>query len=171
MFQYGVVNMTNACFTGHRTITGDIAVLRSEMYNKLERAVNNGGITNFFAGGAVGFDTEAALTVLALREVYPQVKLNLVLPCCAEDQTQKWTEAQRKTYYDVRKKANSVEFTAEKYYNGCMQKRNARLVELADFCFCYWDSSNQRSGTAQTVRYALNKPIQVWNFYTNRMER
>ena len=163
--------MTNACFTGHRTITGDIAALRSDMYTKLERAVKNGGITSFFAGGAVGFDTEAARTVLALREVYPKVTLNLVLPCCAEDQTQKWTDEQRKTYYDIRKKANSVEFTAEKYYNGCMQKRNARLVELADFCFCYWDISNQRSGTAQTVRYALNKPIQVWNFYTNRMER
>jgi uncharacterized phage-like protein YoqJ len=163
--------MTSACFTGHRSITSDIKQLQADMYDKLERAIKNGGIANFFAGGAIGFDTEAAKTVIALREVYPQITLNLILPCCAEDQTQKWTEEQRKTYYDIRNRADSVEYTADRYYNGCMQKRNARLVELAEFCFCYWDSTNQRSGTAQTVKYALNKPIQVWNFYNNRLEK
>ena len=163
--------MKTACFTGHREITGDLEALRADMYDKLERAVKNGGITTFFAGGAIGFDTEAAMIVLELRKAYPEVTLNLILPCRAEDQTLKWSDEQKKTYYDVLEKSDTVEYTADKYYNGCMQKRNARLVELADFCFCYWDNANYRSGTAQTVRYALNKPIQVWNFYNNRMEK
>ena len=160
--------MKNACFTGHRSISGDLSALRSDMYDKLERAIKNGGIVNYYAGGAWGFDTIAAETVLALRKVYPQVKLNLVLPCCAEDQTLKWTEEQRKTYYDIRNKADSIEYTADRYYNGCMQKRNARLVELADFCFCYWDGKNS-GGTYQTVNMAIKKSIDIWNFYYSRL--
>lgn len=163
--------MKTACFTGHRSITSDIQRLREDMYEKLERAIINGGIVDYYAGGALGFDTLAAETVLKLRDKYPQITLNLVLPCRSEDQTLKWTEEQREAFFSIKSRADTVELTADRYYSGCMQKRNARLVELAEFCFCYWDSSNQRSGTAQTVRYALNKPIKVWNFYNNRMER
>ena len=166
-----MIALKSACFTGHRNIKGDIQQLRADMYDKLERAIVNGGIVDYYAGGAIGFDTIAAETVLRLRDKYPQISLNLVLPCCPEDQTQKWSNQQKQVYFDIKNSADTVEFTAQKYYNGCMQKRNARLVELADFCFCYWDCSSAMSGTAQTVRYALNKQIQVWNFYTNRMEK
>ena len=37
------------------------------------------------AGGALGFDTLAAQTVLDMKKEYPQLRLILVLPC--EDQT------------------------------------------------------------------------------------
>ncbi len=72
---------------------------------------------------------------------------------------------------DIMHNANTVEFTSPHYYDGCMKARNLRLIELADFCFCYWDKSKSWSGTVQTVGFALNKPIQVWNFYSNRLER
>ena len=56
--------MKTACFTGHRNITSDIQLLRVDMYDKLERAIINGGIVDYYAGGALGFDTLAAETVL-----------------------------------------------------------------------------------------------------------
>lgn len=61
--------------------------------------------------------------------------------------------------------ADSVEQTSGHYYNGCMKVRNARLVELADCCFCYWNPNRKRSGTGQTVRMAHKKNIMVVNFY------
>ncbi len=155
----------SACFTGHRSFTGDTTNLEARLYDILERAITKKSVTDFYAGGAVCWDELAARTVLKLREVYPQIELHLILPCSNEEQTAKWTKEQKTEFYRILNLADSVEYTSEHYYNGCMKVRNARLVELADFCFCFWDTNRQRSGTAQTVRMALRKKIMIVNFF------
>lgn len=155
----------SACFTGHRSLTGDTTNLETRLYDILERAINKESVTDFYAGGAVGWDELTARTVLKLREIYPQIKLHLVLPCSNEEQTAKWTKEQKTEFYCILGLADSVEYTSEHYYNGCMKVRNARLVELADFCFCFWDTNRQKSGTAQTVRMAQRKKIMIINFF------
>ena len=45
-----------------------------------------------------------------------------------------------------------------------MKARTARLVELAsDYCICYWNPKDFRSGTGQTVRMAQKKVIEIIN--------
>lgn len=114
----------------------------------------------------MGWDALAALTVLKLRESYPEVKLHLVLPCPFAEQSAKWNEAQKTEYLHIFGLADSVEQVSDHYYNGCMKARNARLVELAsDYCICYWNPSNFRNGTGQTVRMAQKKGIEVINLF------
>lgn len=55
--------MKSACFTGHRNLTGDISQLEERLYNVLERAVTNAGITDFYSGAAIGFDEVCSKTV------------------------------------------------------------------------------------------------------------
>ena len=155
--------MKSISFTGHRRLSEDAALLSQRLYQRLEKEIQN-GVTDFNTGGALGFDTIAAAVVLKLRELYPHIRLNLILPCSNEEQTAKWLEKERAEFYRILKLANSIEYTSEHYYNGCMKKRNARLVELADCCFCYWDGG-ERSGTAQTIRMAQRKKIMIVNFY------
>ena len=157
--------MDAACFTGHRDLTGNVNDLEKRLYDVLERAIIKKNVTDFYSGCALGWDQLASKVVIRLRNKYPQVKLHLVLPCSPEEQTKKWSESQRNEYMQIYHLANSVEKVSEKYYNGCMKARNARLVELADYCFCYFNTENQHSGTAQTVRMALNKQIMVVNFF------
>lgn len=157
--------MKSAYFTGHRNLTGDIPLLKERLYSVLERAIINEGITDFYSGAAIGFDEICSGTVLELRVSYPQIRLHLVLPCSPQEQTAKWTEAQRSEYMRILAAADTVEQTSQHYYNGCMKKRNARLVELADCCFCFLNTGKSRSGTAQTVRMALNKKITVINLF------
>lgn len=68
------------CFTGHRQLPpGE----RAEIANRLERvlaALYERGVRYYGVGGALGFDTLAAQTVIRLRESYPGMKLILVLP-------------------------------------------------------------------------------------------
>lgn len=52
--------MKSACFTGHRNLSCDIEDLKTGLYNVLERAIKNAGITEFYNGGAVGFDLLSA---------------------------------------------------------------------------------------------------------------
>lgn len=154
------------CFTGHRTIAEDKEKLSTRLYALLEHLVTEQKITDFYTGGAVGWDALAALTVLKLRESYPEVKLHLVLPCPFEEQSAKWNEAQKTEYLHIFGLADSVEQVSDRYYNGCMKARNARLVELAsDYCICYWNPKHYRSGTGQTVRMAQKKGIEVINLF------
>lgn len=69
------------CFTGHRHIPEeDYEILKQRLQQEIERLIAN-DVYYFGAGGALGFDTLTALTVLELKKQYPFIKLILVLPC------------------------------------------------------------------------------------------
>ena len=121
------------------------------------------GFVDFYAGGALGWDTYCAQTVLDLREEYPCIALHLVLPCSRAEQTARWTEAQKAAYDCIYREADSCEFVSVDYTKDCMRLRNKRLVELADCCVCFCGEPEGRSGTAQTVRMARQKGIPVIN--------
>ena len=57
-----------ACFTGHRILSEPARQLFDRLYPILEKLVKDQGITDFYAGGAVGFDTVAEKCVLRLRD-------------------------------------------------------------------------------------------------------
>lgn len=61
------MNEKCCCFTGHRKIDNDKKEkIRAELKNILTGLIEE-GCTCFYAGGALGFDTIAALTVLELK--------------------------------------------------------------------------------------------------------
>ena len=154
------MNEKSVCFTGHRNVK-----ITNELILKLNETLTDlieNGVTNFYAGGALGWDMLCEQAVIDLREKFPQIRLNLVLPCSPEEQTARWNNTQKIEYYKFLKTADTIEYTANHYYDGCMKVRNARLVELADCCVCYYDNRG-RSGTGQTVRMAKEKGIRVIN--------
>ena len=59
------------CFTGHRHIAKEkLPAALAELRRVLETAIPQ-GFVDFYAGGALGWDTYCAQTVLDLREEYP----------------------------------------------------------------------------------------------------
>ena len=76
------------CFTGHRVISAeDMPVVMSRLYSLMAEHILR-GYKNFICGGAVGFDTLAAESVIGFKARFPHIKLILCLPC--RDQTAKW---------------------------------------------------------------------------------
>lgn len=147
------------CFTGHRKIPIE---KQNEISRRLEAVLIHlieRGYLYFGAGGALGFDTLAAETVLALREKYPQIKLILVLPCKA--QADRWNERERNLYENILGQADKVVYTSTKYIKGCMYKRNRHLVDSSSVCVCYL--TEDTGGTAYTVRYASAKGLFIVN--------
>ena len=133
------------------------------LYALLEKLVTEEQITDYYAGGAVGFDTVAAKCVLQIKEKYPEVKLHLVLPCSNEEQTKKWTANQKYEFRQILTRADSVEYTGQQLTRGCMAIRNAKLAEHAmEYCICYHDPA-RKSGTSQTVGFAEKKGLKVIN--------
>ena len=154
------------CFTGHRNIKVNTA-LKSRLWDVLNRLVDEYGVTDFYAGGAIGFDMLAERAVLALKKEYPQIKLHLILPCNPESQTGKWNSQQKALFYEILENSDSCTVLSEKYYPGCMKKRNEELVKNADYCVCYYNFGDVSSGTGQTVRMCEKSGITVINIYEN----
>ena len=155
------MSFTSCSFTGHRKIE---ASRKGSLTELLERALNyaySNGCRSFFAGGALGFDTLAAEAVIKFREKHPDVRLTLVLPC--KDQDIRWNEGDRVVYKRILALADGVEYVSDVYYDGCMKKRNERLVELCDVLIAYVGRSF--GGSAQTLRMAKASGKTVYNLY------
>lgn len=152
--------MKYVCFTGHRNVK-ETAELKETLIKKLVKLIDEGA-TDFFAGGAVGWDMLCERVVIELREQYPHIKLHLVLPCPAAEQISKWSERDKAEYNRLLSAADTVEICSERYFDGCMKVRNQRLADLSNVCVCYY-SGKQHSGTGQTVRMAEQMGITVIN--------
>lgn len=139
--------MKNCCFTGHRTLSIDDNSIGFELEKALLNLIDN-GIENFYAGGALGWDTVCALKITELQKTYPHIKLILILPCPPEEQTNNWSETEKIIYYHIINSADSIEYVCEHYCNGCMKKRNQTLVNNADICLAYFNPKRIRSGTS-----------------------
>ena len=134
------------CLTGHRKIPPESF---EEISRRLETTLIQlieKGYMYFGAGGALGFDTLAAQTVLKLKAVYPYIKLILVLPC--ENQAKHWKKEDKMIYGDMKARADKVVYTSRAYFRGCMHKRNRHLVDNSSSCICYL--TKETGGTAYT---------------------
>ena len=151
------------CFTGHRQLPLDRLDRLLELMNRAVRIVYRRGVREFRAGGALGFDTLAALCVLDLKEEYNDVRLTLYLPC--KDQADRWSERDRMIYADILSRADRVIYTSERYHSGCMHARNRALVDGSDICIAL--CSEQTGGSAYTVQYASAKGVPVLNLATS----
>jgi uncharacterized phage-like protein YoqJ len=148
------------CFTGHRSIPGkDYARLYDLLQQTVEQLIRDGA-SIFRTGGALGFDTMAALCILNLRRQYPHIRLELILPC--PTQTEQWQESDVLLYEQIMERADIYRYVSQSYYTGVLQMRNRSLVEGADVCVAYLRTSNG-GGAAYTAAYALKQGLELVN--------
>ena len=155
-----IEEIKTVCFTGHRYIAAEerrdvCMALREE----IERRIGEGALI-FRAGGAVGFDTLAALTVLKAKERHPEVRLELILPC--PDQPERWSAPDIAVYNRILQSADACRYVSPIYYNGVMQERNRALVDGSDLCIAYLRTS-QGGGSAYTAAYAIRSGLDFVN--------
>ncbi len=157
------------CFTGHRppglpengcSAAPEMERLLYLLRHGIESAVRM-GVTTFLTGGAEGFDTIAAESVLLLRKQYhPHLRLLLALP--SKTQSDAYSPGMQARYAGILEAANSVYYASEAD-NGAhaLLSRNRYLVDHADCCIAYL--KNMSGGTLYTVHYALNRGLPVYN--------
>ena len=147
------------CFTGHRNISVTDQI-KKHLYTVIE-ALIAAGAEDFYAGGALGWDMLCEKAVIGLKKKYPAIKLHLVLPCPPEEQTSRWNSSSVDEYYRLLKASDDRIIVSRHYSDSCMRLRNEKLTELSDCCVCYY--TGEKSGTAQTVRFAEKKGIKIIN--------
>ncbi len=149
--------MKSCCFTGHREIPYQehetIAVRLEEEVRKRIAA----GFDTFRAGGALGFDTMAALCVLKLKKEFSHIRLCIDVP--HRGQEQRWSMENRKLYQEILLFADEVNILAESYMRGCMHVRNRYMVDHSECVIAYVRKAS--GGSAYTVEYAEKKGVEV----------
>ena len=147
------------CFTGHRDLDKrQIADARNKLMTLIAELYEN-GYRWLVCGGALGFDTLAASSVLASQSAFPDIELYLALPC--KSQAQGWSRLNRGVYRRILACASKVEYISDSYTPWCMLARNRRMIELSSLCISY--KLRDSGGTAYTVRAAEGASIPVLN--------
>ena len=145
------------CFTGHRIIPSSALPGLSAELEQAVREMMDRGVRRFLCGGARGFDTLAAQTVLRLKRENPMLELFLVLPC--RDQVKGWSAEEAVQYEAVRRRADRIVYVENTYVEGCMHKRNRALVDNSHYCIYYM--VQHTGGTAYTVDYAVHQGLEM----------
>ena len=144
-------------FTGHRKIESlTYHSIRRELKTALQSLIDN-GYNIFQSGGALGFDLLAAEAVLTFKKKYPDICLNMVLPCHEQDKY--WTDKQKKQYNGILARADKIIYISEQYHKGCMFQRNRYLVDSATCLLAFLE--HETGGTKYTVDYAEKKGIKI----------
>lgn len=147
------------CFTGHRNLTeSDMHTAYDAVMSLIPRLVER-GILRFYSGGAVGFDSIAAIAVLNSKVRFPELELILALPC--RDHSKKWSTANSVMFEKISEKADCTVYVNEEYCPGCMDMRNKYMVDRSAVCVCWLTEGH--GGTYKTVRYAEKKGLEMIN--------
>lgn len=147
------------CFTGHRSLGASFK--KEELKSAIEGLIDR-GVKIFIAGGALGFDTEAALEVLRQRKKGKDVALHIYAPC--SNQSERFSFMEKWMYKKILKHADYVDMPDRTYFNGCMKIRNYKMVDNSSYVIAYY-SGEFKSGTGQTVRYAQKCGLEIINLY------
>lgn len=146
-------------FTGHRRMRiSEKNRIRDKVRELCIKLITECNVDTFIAGAALGFDTLAAIEVLKLKALYPNIKLHLYIPC--HGQADKWSKADIELYESIYTNADFVyNVTNMHYMPGCMQLRNHAMVDNAYYGIAFYNHPS--SGTQQTLNYARNKDRRV----------
>lgn len=147
------------CFTGHRHLSASYN--QEDLKTAIQRMINK-GVRIFITGGALGFDTEAAIEVFRAKKENKDIELHVYAPC--NDQARLWKLKEKMLYKKILKHADNVDMPDYPYDDQCMKKRNYKMVDNSAYVIAYYDGS-VRSGTGQTFRYAQKCGLGIINIY------
>ncbi len=158
----------SCCFTGHRNISDDEKQRASDEIKRIVRTLVRHGVRHFIAGGALGFDTVAAVTVINMRdnEVLTdadgneaKIHLTIAVPC--PQQSARWSFADRTLYNSILHSADEVVTLSDHYTGECMFIRNRYMVDRSTYCISY--VTHRRGGSYYTMSYAQKSGLGVIN--------
>lgn len=139
------------CFSGHRKIPPEeYEMIKKELFLTVRGLIER-GYTEFYTGGAEGFDRLATECVIRLKEEFPDILLNIIFPYIGS--------RGEKEYEPIIPYADKTEYACGRYLPWCYHERNRMLVDKSSVCVCYLTKAS--GGTAYTANYAKDNGVEV----------
>ncbi|MDR1210552.1 MAG: DUF1273 domain-containing protein [Clostridiales bacterium] len=165
-FRINMNRPITCAFSGHRPHKAPgmfrrdgrlIETVRGRLDGAVRAAVID-GYKFFMSGGGLGFDLEAADSVLSARTEFPFIKLILALPC--RGHSAKWLAGDVERLARIAGSASEVVYVSDApYRDGCMLRRNEYLIDHASMLICAYGRAP--GGTRHTLGYAKKCQLRV----------
>lgn len=155
-------------FTGHRPFPGQLDIahpqrqeIRKHLSDVLYRAHLFGKFNTFYTGMAQGFDMDAALTVISMKQdLKGGVFLVAAIPF--KYHTVGWSDKTMWAYREILEQCDQIVHVSPPGYD--KRKYQLRNMWMVDQCLegiCLWKGGD--GGTRNTIKYALRKGKRVIN--------
>jgi len=123
----------------------------------ITEALFDAGYRHFMCGMARGCDIYYCEAVLMLRDIYPEVTVEAVLPC--PEQADKWSDSWRDRYFGLISLCDRETLISARYTSGCMQRRNRYMVDNSAVIITVYDGLS--GGTMTTRKYATAQGLEI----------
>ena len=123
------------------------------------------GIRHFYAGGALGFDLAAEITVCNFKLSRPEATLSLALPY--DGYVHGGYSPQTLQYCSVLRSSDEVIWLARSYSGETFHMRNRFMADRCGICVAYLEKGY--GGTYSTVSYARTACEKVYNLAAGRI--
>ena len=160
------------CLTGHRpknlpwgydeskesclNFKKEIKLLFEELIKK--------GKNCFLSGMAEGFDMIALDVLIELKDMFSNINIIAVVPCCNQEVL--WSKYQQNRYKNLLLKCDKQIVLSDVYTKKCMFERNRYMIESASTVVaCY---NGMGGGTRNTIRLAQKYNRKVYIVNPNR---
>lgn len=154
---YLEVEMKTCCFSGHRIINDDMMFyIQAQLYNSVKNAINE-GYTHFISGFARGVDLLAASIVVDFKESLfkeKHITLEAAIPYKGI------LEKKDSVFQELLCNCDSVSIISEKYFVGCMHKRNLEMIRKSDMLIAIYDGRHS-GGTKFTIDNAIKYGLEI----------
>ena len=154
----------SVCFSEHRSVP---FAKRRELKQCLKSEIATAyaaAYRYFYCGLAMGFHLLAAAAALSLQCELHDLQVIAVLPFPAQSHPRR-KEAQAK-YDAILRIVDDVVVLSERYYNGCLLRRNDYMVNRSSRLIAYFDG-NPKGGTFYTVREAKRQGLDIVNLHNS----
>ena len=158
----------SCCFTGHRKMSDSEKISASDEIKRIVRTLVRHNVRHFIVGGALGFDTVAAVTLINMRDSEKltdengnevRIFLTLAVPC--PEQSARWSFADRTLYNSILRSADEMVTLSDHYTRECMFIRNRYMVDRSAYCIAY--VTHRGGGSYYTMNYAEKSGLGVIN--------
>lgn len=122
------------------------------------------GFRCFYCGMAMGFDLLAAEAALSLQSELRDLQVIAVVPF--RGQSDRWSKEAQAKYDAILRIVDDVVVLSERYFNGCLLKRNDYMVNHSSRLIAYHDGTD-KGCTFYTVKKAGQNGLKVVNLYNS----
>lgn len=152
------------CFTGHRPekLRTNEATVNQKLEKEIRQALND-GMNVFITGMSRGVDIWAAMIVLKLRDENPDIKL--ICACPHPGFEKRWNKDWQDKFNYILDNADYTVTISNSYSRSCYQTRNKWMVNHSKRVIAVF--SGEKSGTKNTIDYALSHSVEVKIIFIN----
>lgn len=154
----------SVCFSGHRSVPfAKRRDLKQCLKSEIAKAYAD-GFRCFYCGMAMGFDLLAAGAALSLQSELKDLQVIAVVPF--RGQSERWGKEEQAKYDAILRIVDDVVVLSERYFNGCLLRRNDYMVNRSSRLIAYFDG-NPKGGTFYTVREAKRQGLDIVNLHNS----